>query len=248
MVEAILPGTYISVRDEGLISVGGVASGNIGIVGTASKGEVNKVTILSSFAEAKEIFGESDDWLDGLKNELTLIRGLELIYNNGGQTVYAVRTAKPGNDGAAAGKEEYEKSLELLENELINIVVLAGQSAGIKDSWAGTVLDAHVKKTTQIKRERIAVIGSDFNENEDDLEQITNHTFNSDRLIFTAPGIVVSGKKGDYQLPGAYLAAAGLIASLPVQASPTNKVLTLKGLLQSRRFSQQLVGKQFCEE
>jgi len=88
MVEAILPGTYITVRDEGLISAGQVVSGNIGIVGTAAKGPVDKVQILGSFSEAKEIFGDIDP-----DRQLTLIQALEQIYNNGGKTVYAVRTA-----------------------------------------------------------------------------------------------------------------------------------------------------------
>jgi phage tail sheath protein FI len=345
MAEAILPGTYVTVRDEGLISVGGVASGNIGIVGTAEKGDVNKVTLLSSFTEAREVFGESDAWEDGSQNQLTLIRALELIYNNGGQNVYAVRTAVktqvsrafyelrngndnivllrleakgtpgswrdalkilitsdpdatkkqielsfsniqetytveagkladlekaindrsalvtaaipvtartgntpsglpadtsgkcelfvPGSDGAAAGKLEYEESLRLLENEAVNLVVLAGQSAGGMDSWAETVLEGHLKTTAQIKRERIGIIGSRFGSAGDSLEVIQDFTLNNDRLIYTAPGIEVPTRAGKTdRLPGAYLAAAiaGLIASLPVQSSPTNKVLTLKGL------------------
>jgi Phage tail sheath protein subtilisin-like domain/Phage tail sheath C-terminal domain len=88
MVETILPGTYVTVRDEALISAGRVVSGNIGIVGTASKGEVSKLKILGSFSEAREVFGDTKDG-DGL----TLISSLEQIYNNGGRTVYAVRTA-----------------------------------------------------------------------------------------------------------------------------------------------------------
>src|SRR5262245_58549725 len=93
MAEVILPGTYITVRDEGLISVGGVVTGNIGIVGTAAKGPVNVVQILGSFTEAREIFGDADPWQGGTQNELTLVRALELVYNNGGRTIYAVRTA-----------------------------------------------------------------------------------------------------------------------------------------------------------
>lgn len=93
MAEIILPGTYITVRDEGLISAGRVATGNIGIVGTAAKGPVNQVVTLGSFSEAREIFGDSDEWVDGSRNELTLIRALEFVYNNGGRAVYAVRTA-----------------------------------------------------------------------------------------------------------------------------------------------------------
>lgn len=329
MAEAILPGTYITVRDEGLISAGSIASGVIGIVGTAAKGEVNKVYLLSSIAQAQEIFGDSDEWQEESQKNLTLIRALELIYNNGGQQVYAVRTAKEdgyksasyslksgnttlvdftvrtpgswgnslkitisdgentdtkiiefslgkiqekysletgklkvlvdevnnksqlviankkvadsnkavpenrttpesfveGSDGADAGYAEYAKSLEILENEIINIVVLAGQTA----TNGADVLAAHLKKTAEIQRERIGIIGS----GEEALDEIAKHNLNSDRIIFTAPGVEVANrKKGIDRLPGAYTAAAvaGLIASLPVQTSPTNKTLTLKGI------------------
>ena len=104
MAEVILPGTYITVRDEGLISAGAVAAGNIGIVGTAAKGPVNEVCILGSFSEAREIFGDADPWpltVDPNKPPLTLVRALQLIYNNGGRTVYAVRTARQSAPKAA---------------------------------------------------------------------------------------------------------------------------------------------------
>ena len=74
MAEIILPGTYVTVRDEALISAGRVVTGNIGIAGTAAKGHLNEFQILGSFSEAKEIFGNSDPWIDGNSNELTLIR------------------------------------------------------------------------------------------------------------------------------------------------------------------------------
>jgi len=93
--EMILPGTYITVRDEGLISAGRVASGNIGIVGTAAAGPVNEVKILGSFTEARQEFGEPDPWPGDKQPPLTLVRALEQIYNNGGRTVYAVRVANP---------------------------------------------------------------------------------------------------------------------------------------------------------
>jgi phage tail sheath protein FI len=297
---------------------------------------VDEVKILSSFSEAKEIFGESDTWQDGNKNELTLIRALELIYNNGGKTVYAVRTAKNsaaasyqlkdgtsnllkleaktpgtwgnsikikistleggetptkkkielfygnfqesytveqgkieelqktindksglvigtdlgktlnnkipnntepetsdfsgGNDGADADKDAYQTSLSLLENEIINIVLVAGQDNSV--TWLQEVIEGHLKITANTKRERISIVGSGFTDGKDNLDAIANHTYNSDRLIFTAPGIQVTGKNKIDQLPGSYLAAAvaGLIASLPVQASPTNKTLSLSGL------------------
>ena len=338
MVEAILPGTYITVRDEGLISAGQVVSGNIGIVGTAAKGPVDEVQILGSFSEAKAIFGEIDP-----ARQLTLIQALEQIYNNGGKTVYAVRTAAkaakatykikdssekdlvtleaktpgtwgndikikitdadspanskkveltyqntketytisksgdleqqvnnqtkgsnlvtatlakgssstlpkntddsgekftPGSDGEPASAEEYKNSLVQLENELINLVLLAGQDVA-KPEMA-TVLQGHLNATAAIKRERIGLIGS----GSDEVSVIAGHPLDSDRLILVAPGLQISPQ---VKLSGAYTAAAvaGLLASLPVQASPTNKPLTIPGLAKEFSTSQleKLVGK-----
>ncbi|MFM2381082.1 MAG: hypothetical protein RLZZ143_3665 [Cyanobacteriota bacterium] len=110
MVEAILPGTYITVRDEGLISAGQVVSGNIGIVGTAAKGPVDEVQILGSFSEAKAIFGEIDP-----ARQLTLIQALEQIYNNGGKTVYAVRTGANATKATYQIKDSTDKDLVKLE-------------------------------------------------------------------------------------------------------------------------------------
>lgn len=221
----ILPGTYIEVRAEGLITPSGVATGNIGIVGTASKGTENEVQLLSSLSEAKEIFGESDEWQGGNQGELTLIRALELIYKNGGQTVYAVRSA-------AATVEAYRQGLALLENKIVNIVVLAGQDAN--QAAMVDALKGHLKNTAEIKRERIGIIGSGFKDGKDNFEQLSSHNLSDDegRLIFTAPGILLTSGGKQNQLPGGYLAAAvaGLIASLNVQASPTNKTLTIEGL------------------
>jgi hypothetical protein len=92
--EMILPGTYIEVRSEGLISVGGISTGNIGVVGTANRGPVNQVVILGSYSEALDTFGSYDRW-PGAANTapLTLTRTLEQVFTGGGSTVYAVRVA-----------------------------------------------------------------------------------------------------------------------------------------------------------
>ena len=319
MSEIILPGTYIKVFDEGLISAGAISSGNIGIVGTANKGPVGEVQIIGSLSEAQEIFGSSGNWVDGKSNELTLMRSLQQIYSNGGKTVYAVRIAKSakaaelilkstnksllkitaktpgtwangievsikddnltitagllrekikigdtiaalttlindssaivsaetmsegtlkeiteakladGTNGNAAGSTDYAKGLQALENEIVNIVVLAGQ-----DSSQASVLQAHLNITKEIKRERIGIIGADSN----DVAKVSAHTVNDDRMILVAPGIKSvevnsdSGKESAVDLPASYTAAAiaGMISSLPVQVSPTNKVLTIKAL------------------
>lgn len=95
MVEMIIPGTYITVRAEGLISTGRIATGIVGVVGTAASGSVGEPITLSGFANARELFGLPDDFSqpeDG-SHPLTLLRALEQIYNNGASSVIAVRVA-----------------------------------------------------------------------------------------------------------------------------------------------------------
>jgi hypothetical protein len=93
MSEMILPGTYIEVRPEGLIVPGRVTVNNVGMVGTAGKGPIDKPTILGSYSEAREIFGNYDAWQEGTQNELTLVRALEQAFTHGATTVWAVRVA-----------------------------------------------------------------------------------------------------------------------------------------------------------
>ncbi|MGI6655687.1 MAG: phage tail sheath C-terminal domain-containing protein [Desulfobulbus sp.] len=88
--EMILPGTYIDVRAEGLIGVGGIAVGNIGIVGSAAKGPRNKVVAIGNMAEAVDAFGEPDAWGDGC---LSLVRTIQMALQGGGKNIYAVRIA-----------------------------------------------------------------------------------------------------------------------------------------------------------
>lgn len=107
ITEMIVPGTYIEVRSEGLIGVGGIITGNIGIVGTASKGALNTPITLSSYTEAVDEFGEYNAWQGGNSGELTLVRALEQIYkNNGTATVIAVRVA----DGAQKAQYNLKSS------------------------------------------------------------------------------------------------------------------------------------------
>lgn len=101
ITEMIIPGTYIDVRAEGLIGVSGIATGNVGVVGTAAKGAVDEVNILSSFADARDVFGEYDAWVNGGSGELTLVRALQQVFANGASTVYGVRTAATGYAAAS---------------------------------------------------------------------------------------------------------------------------------------------------
>ena len=99
MPEMIIPGTYITVRAEGQISAGRIATGIVGVVGTSARGPINTPVILSGFSDAREMFGLPDNYerpADGL-NPLTLLRSLEQIYNNGAASVVAVRVANSDN-------------------------------------------------------------------------------------------------------------------------------------------------------
>jgi len=60
MSEMILPGTYIEVRAEGLISAGQISVNTLGIVGTARRGPVNVAIAPSNIGEVRDIFGLPD--------------------------------------------------------------------------------------------------------------------------------------------------------------------------------------------
>ena len=124
--EMILPGTYIEVRAEGLIGVGGISTGNIGIVGTAAKGPVNEVQILGSYSEALDLFGSYDRFAS-TGSPLTLTRGLEQVFKGGGSTVYAVRIAS-GSPGTMQWSVKGDADAELFK-----------VSASSPGSWANTM-------------------------------------------------------------------------------------------------------------
>ena len=139
--------------------------------------------------------------------------GLSAFFGTGSNT--------PGNNGADAGRDEYGAGLESIANMLVNIVVLAGQNV----QQMGSVLEGHLNATAQADLERIGVIGAPGST----LAQALGHTAAGDRMIVVAPGLRYADGT---LLPAAYTAAAvaGLISSLPVQASLTNKPLTIPGL------------------
>lgn len=112
MPEMILPGTYIEVRAEGLIRPGPVSTGNVGIVGTASRGllgyeegpnDTARVYTPADAGEARSVFGTPDPLAGPAEagNELTLVRALELAFANGASRVFAARVAADGAARAA---------------------------------------------------------------------------------------------------------------------------------------------------
>jgi Phage tail sheath C-terminal domain len=93
IAEMVIPNTYIEVRSEGLIGVGGISTGNIGVVGTAAKGPLNTAMLLGSYADALDVFGAYDSAVQaaGAPDPLSLTRTIEQAFKGGAATVIAVR-------------------------------------------------------------------------------------------------------------------------------------------------------------
>ncbi len=100
--EMILPGTYIDVRAEGLIGVGAISVGNIGVVGSASRGPLNEPVLLGSYGDAVSTFGAYDEWTtEAGKTPLSLTRTVQQLYKGGARSVYAVRVANAADVSTA---------------------------------------------------------------------------------------------------------------------------------------------------
>lgn len=126
-----------------------------------------------------------------------------------------------GANGADASPDDYRAGLDALADELVNIVVLAGQDA----VTAGSTLASHLAATAADEHERMGVIGASG----DTVDELTAHGLADDRIVVVAPGL---RHPDGLVLPAGFTAAAvaGLMASLDVQTSLTNKVLNVPGL------------------
>ena len=212
--EQIIPGTYVRVLAEGLISVGGISAGNIGIVGTSDTG-IDVTHKLGDWESAQNAVGAYDAYADGA-GTLNLTRSLSLLFQNGARTVYAHALAT-GSDQAA-----FTSAFAEIIKEDVNILV----APELTTDEAKAVLGALVDSTESNGKDIIAVIGSDQSSSTDIAAQVAANK----RVIMTAPGVVMfdSAAGANVNLDGRYTAAAlaALISSLAVQSSPTNKVLS----------------------
>jgi tail sheath protein len=97
ITETILPGTYIEVRAEGLLTVGAIATGNVGVLGTAELGDAGFAN-LGSLEQARARYGQPGEWDAGAgEANLSLVRMLERLFDNGARTVYARRVYDPAS-------------------------------------------------------------------------------------------------------------------------------------------------------
>lgn len=153
IAEMVLPGTYIEVRSEGLISVGSIATGNIGIVGTAAKGPLNQVVPLGSAAETVEVFGPPDSFASPAESAtpLTLVRGLNQVFAGGGSTVYAVRIAGGTTATATA-------VVEASTNEAFRLSATEpgswGNDIGVSVADAGSTVDPRFRLSVTYLNQR----------------------------------------------------------------------------------------------
>ncbi len=225
--EQIVPGIFIRVQAESLIAPKGVASGNVGIVGTAANlaggpDVIRKTQILSSLDDARKVYALSDALSAGTLN---LMRSLELLFRNGATTVYSYALA------AGATQTDFANAIDELMKEDINILV----APELTTANAKTALAA-VDTAETNGRDVLAVIGCD-------VSTVSGITANgyitaNKRFVMCAPGIYAydTAARAEVLLPGNYTAAAvaGLIASLAPQSSPTNKVLSAVGKLSTK--------------
>ena len=217
--EIVVPGVFVRVQAENLITAGGVSSGNIGIVGTAAAAAgvtnaLGRTHILSSIADARALYAPSDAASVGTLN---LMRGIEILFRAGARTVYSHALA------TGANQQAFTDAFEELVKDDVNILVAPELATATAAAVLGLV-DTHETNG----KDMIAVIGCDGA----DVAAITAQVVANKRFIMTTPGIqafdpAAVGGGAVVTLSGTYSAAAlaGLISSLPVQNSPTNKVI-----------------------
>jgi|GEM_PF-2862837 len=206
--QVVIPGTFIRVQADALITAGGISTGNIGIVGTASQG-LGETHLFSDYRTATETVGPYD-----ATHHLT--RGLELLFRAGARTVYA-----RGLDPAAAAQNDFATAFDQLVLDDVNILVAPELGTDTALAVLGPVLTTGETNS----QDMIAVIGSD----EDTTAGITGQVPDNGRIVFAAPGVRAfdSDQGAETDLSGTFTAApvAGLLSGLAPQSSPTNKVI-----------------------
>jgi len=186
--EQIVPGTYVRVLAEGLISVGGISAGNIGIVGTAnpSDSEVIGVTQkLGDWESAQNVMGAYDDYAEGA-GTLNLTRSLSLLFQNGARTVYAQALAA-GSDQAA-----FTTAFNEIIKDDVNILI----APELTTDQALAVLGPLVNSSENNGKDVIAVIGSDATTSSDIADQVTANNDNGPFSQITTRRITDYAKAG----------------------------------------------------
>jgi len=212
--ELIVPGVFVRVRAEGLIRAGGISTGNIGIVGTASNLADGQTIILSDYDGARNSFGEYDAYANGA-GTLNLVRSLQLIYQNGGRTVYARGLA------ANADRQAFEDGFAELLKDDINIVL----APELSYTDAVAVFGSLLENAENDGKDLIAIVGNQLGDSS--MADFLSAVPNNDRIIVATPGVVAydAAANQNVSLGGNYTAAAvaGSLAHWPLSRAPPIK-------------------------
>ena len=137
------PGVYSSYDASSVVSARASAK-TIGAAAAATKGEANKVQLITSYEEGKSVFGEDASGVYGMS---TL---LKVLFQNGAGAVKAVAVGEDP-DGAA----DYASAFAALnEEEDVGVVVCDSAETSVHQS-----LKTSVENASAARRERIAVVG-----------------------------------------------------------------------------------------
>jgi hypothetical protein len=161
ITETILPGTYIQVNTEGLLTIGAIATGNVGLMGTAEMGTA-AIETLSSFEEGRARFGEMGDWdRSQPDSNLGLVRALRLLFDNGASTVYAKRVVAMVDDAAHSITAAKAATYQVLNEANAPALTLRARTPG---TW-GNRLQLRVEPaeaTEQVSDEAVARSNATF--------------------------------------------------------------------------------------
>jgi hypothetical protein len=149
--------------------------------------------------------------------------------NAGFTTVDPAQDLAGGSDQPNVSSADVEAGLAALEDQPVNILVVAGLPANVV---RGAVA-AHLAQTENEGQERIAVIGASASGTRTDPSPVLADAaaIADDRIVLVAPGLVATDRASGQPvtLPPSYLAAvvAGMLSTLPPHISLTNKTVPI---------------------
>lgn len=191
------PGVYSSYDASSVVSARASAK-TIGAAAVATKGEANKVQLITSYEEGKSVFGEDASGVYGMSALL------KVLFQNGAGAVKAVAVGEDSN-----GTVDYASAFAALnEEEDVGIVVCDSAETSVHQS-----LKTSVENASAARRERIAVVGGA----EETVTQMTDHAkaINSERVVLVGPDVTLdSGAEASAVLAAA--AASAVLAAAAV--------------------------------
>ena len=165
------PGVYSSYDASSVVSASAAAK-TIGAAAVAMKGTANKVELITSYEEGKNVFGEDASGVYGMS---TL---LKFLFANGAGAVKAVAVGKDESE-----EKDYASAFAALSDEE-DVGVMVCDSAA---QSVHLLLKTAAEDASAARRERIAVIGG----SEETVAQMVNRAkaVNSERVVLVGPDI-----------------------------------------------------------